>query len=354
MPISDIPQESGIKLSFKKTYITSNKRDVSATIDKPRLQYVTTELQIGTQKTPVSLALDTGSSDLWVIGKGAVCEITKSGQDPDFCLKYGSYDVSESTASVDQNKPFSIQYIERTGCLGELYLDNITFSGITVSSAFIAVVTDSLIIGEFAGILGIGIVENESNGYGYSNFPVQLLEQGFITRNLYSLYLDAAQDTGTIIFGAIDPTKYEGNLVNVPLLSRVQFYVNMTSISGPGLNSVTNEETVFDSGSVFSVLPNDALSEIAELYLNPVYNSTSLYYNVDCNSPTGNLTFHFGDATIDVPLSALVVYDEGPRCELLIQNTRDTTIVGDNILSWAYIVYDIDNLQLGIAQAKFS
>lgn len=97
------------------------------------------------------------------------------GQDPDFHLKYGSYDVSESTT-------FLLLYSITTwkGCLGELKFVDIPFSGITVlqhllQSAFTAV-SILCLSGKCKSVIGPERVK----WLLYSNLPAQLLEQGSI------------------------------------------------------------------------------------------------------------------------------------------------------------------------------
>jgi hypothetical protein len=70
--------------------------------------------------------------------------------------------------------------------------------------------------------MGVGYdtneAENEASNGVYPSVMDNLKSNGIIDRKAYSLYLNDLQaNTGAIIFGGVDTTKYTGELVVLPL-----------------------------------------------------------------------------------------------------------------------------------------
>jgi hypothetical protein len=74
------------------------------------------------------------------------------------------------------------------------------------------------------GILGIGYTLNEvavarAGLDPYPNLPQKLVNDGTISTNAYSLWLnDLDSSTGSILFGGVDTDKFHGELKTLPIL----------------------------------------------------------------------------------------------------------------------------------------
>lgn len=92
--------------------------------------------------------------------------------------------------------------------------------------------------------------------------------------------------------------------------------------------------------------------------LNAKVDVDSGYYQLQCPSSSAsssNVTFGFNGAKIDVPLDNLSIKDDdGKHCGLAIQSTSDHQIFGDVFLSSAYVIFDLDLLQISLAQVKYT
>ena len=85
-------------------------------------------------------------------------------------------------------------------------------------------------------------------------------------------------------------------------------------------------------------------------------------YKVDCELLNSNSTLDltFGSKIINVPVSKLILPQNETSCYLGIlpqpqeQNQKTYALFGDNILRSAYIVYDLEDLQVQIAQARYT
>lgn len=356
-------QSSGLKIEITKKLKTvqakrrSSARSFSGSIQESRVFYITSNLQFGSQRSTSTLDVDTGSPDFWIVGSNANCTVTDPSEDFDFCKKFGTFDVKQSTTIVDTGLNFETVYSGGQGGKGELYQDDVEFGGVTIPSTIFGVASE-VDAPNTGGILGLGFIGYEANGHGYTNFPANLVKQGLISGNFYSLFLDPNSDTGTILFGGIDLTKYVGDLVSVPLTTPNQtFFVNLDQISGPGFESrIEKFDALLDSGSITSVLPNAAVLNVVSLFKNPVFNNATGYYDVDCDStiPSGDLTFRFGNATVGVPISSFYVagLQTDDTCTVEIMPTPEYFgILGDNFMKWAYLVFNIDENKVEMAQA---
>ena len=201
---------------------------------------------------------------------------------------------------------------------------------------------------------------------------------------------NAEAPSGTVLFGGVDSTKYQGSLIALPiipnpLLPQLPLYaVQLTEItaqSPDGRISFTSSKwgqsnpiyAVLDSGTTNTRLPADVVLAI-QSYLgatpDPIPGRPS-YSAVACDLATSEtvFTFTFGGSQgprINVPISDFIsprepfleniTFTDGtPACALDIEASPTyTNILGDSFLRSAYIVYDIDNRQIALAQSNLA
>ena len=188
--------------------------------------------------------------------------------------------------------------------------------------------------------------------------------------------------TGSILFGGIDTAKYHGNLVVLPVQATNgtyrDFTVALSSISvldcsGAVQYSQTNLAlpVILDSGTTDAYLPDDIVNPILSGV--GVINDREYGTIVPCslaNSPA-NLSFGFGGnggQTITVGLGEFVtpIFNEegvqptfrdgaGTVCSWgLMSSGTGPILFGDAFLRSAYVVYDLTNNQIGMAQTNFN
>lgn len=147
----------------------------------------------------------------------------------------------------------------------------------------------------------------------------------------------------------------------------------VTAQSPSGISTFTSSNqsdviyTVLDSGSTFTHLPDYIITAIYS-YLG----ATSIGANpvaIPCNRTTAESVFSFSfggprGPKINVPISDFVVprdptfenftFSDGtPACTLsIVPSTSYLAILGDSFLRSAYVVYDIDNQQIALAQSN--
>lgn len=399
--------------------------------------FYSVDLEVGTPPQNVTVLVDTGSSDLWIMGSdnpycssnsmgssrrrvidkrddssssgslindinpfgwltgtgsaigptatglgggsGTATQSVPASEATMDCQQYGTFSTSGSSTFRSNNTYFSISYGDGTFASGTFGTDVLDLSDLNVTGLSFAVANET---NSTMGVLGIGLPELEvtysgstashsGKAYKYDNFPIVLKNSGAIKSNTYSLYLnDSDAMHGTILFGAVDHSKYTGTLYTIPIVntlsasgfsSPIQFDVTINGIgisdSGSSNKTLTTTKipALLDSGTTLTYLPQTVVSMIAT-ELGAHYSSRIGYYVLDCPSDDSmEIVFDFGGFHINAPLSSFIL-STGTTCLLGIIPTSDDTgtILGDSFLTNAYVVYDLENLEISMAQARYN
>ena len=390
-PLLAVPEPNTVGFSFSKRKVDAReaphlarrqtKGTVQAGLDNGIVLYLI-NVTVGTPPQPFSLQLDTGSSDIWFPAIQAdVCQ-----QDVRQC-PFGTFDpqASSSLHIYDSLPEFQIEYVDGTQIAGEYISDVLNIGTTRLTNMTMAAATQLNAIG--IGIMGVGFDFGESgvqtSNFQYPNVIDVLQSEGFINRRAYSLWLDDLQSfTGNILFGGIDPDKYHGNLVGLPIQpdSRTNqiesFSVAWTGlmVTGSSNNADLSPQqptaAILDSGSTIMLLPDD----IANNILNGVGASMDQTYGavVPCDLSNDDLTFSFtfggqGGAMVNISVSefctpiylqdgSIAQLEDGKEaCTFGVQAAQGNPIIlGDTFLRSAYVVYDLENQVIGLAQTNFN
>jgi len=189
---------------------------------------------------------------------------------------------------------------------------------------------------------------------------------------------------GSILFGGIDTTKYNGDLISIGVYPSARsgrvtsFTVAFTSLSATsssGTDTLTPSNyataAILDSGTTITLLPDD----IAEAVFQELGATVSAQLDaavVPCSLADNDGTINYGfggpgGPVIKVSVNELVLplvlsngriptYTDGsPACQLGIQAAGDLPVLfGDTFLRSAYTVYDLVNNRIALAQTKFN
>lgn len=311
------------------------------------------DIELGTPGQKIRVDVDTGSSDLWVPGAGTQSE-------------YGTYDNSKSSSYKKVKDGFSISYGDGSSAKGDWATDNLTFGNFTVKSFEFGDATTQT-AGE--GVFGIGLTGNEAaRGFTYDNFPVQLKKQGITNKVAYSLYLNSLEaKSGSVLFGAIDHAKYDGDLKELKLVAiddsgskvdePVAFFVNLDSISTSSGTELASKSypALLDSGTTLIYAPSDIAKSIGAKF--GKYNSSYGGYATSCSAKGEDFSFVFEDKTITVPFKDLLfkVDESGSECLVgVLDSGSDYYILGDGFLRSSYVYYDLEGNTVSIGQAKYT
>ncbi|KAF7520634.1 hypothetical protein G7054_g12712 [Neopestalotiopsis clavispora] len=355
------------------------------------------DVAVGTPPQNLSLVLDTGSSDIWLLSKDAdLCEDTSDQRLYGYCLptSFGGAghklqtmgntwggtekqidepDDSSTYELVDRNG-FDISYVDTTGASGDYIKDDFLQSTIPV------------------GIMGVGFAANEAvyEEDRYPNIMDVFISQDLIGSRAYSLYLnDYGSSTGSILFGGIDTEKFIGELTSIDLVAEqgydeiFSFTIPLNalsmSINGSQDDSVSLSDAVpviLDSGTTLTYLPTKVADKIYDAVGATYSNNYGISY-IDCKYMNSDLEFgfQFGGSDgpiITVPADEVVFdtvdtledagyttprnlgFDSDDACLFGILPSDDYYLLGDTFLRSAYVVYDLDNYRVAIAQANLN
>ncbi|KAF3765991.1 acid protease [Cryphonectria parasitica EP155] len=329
-------------------------------------------LTVGTPPQALTLSLDTGSSDLWLPGVySAACQ---QGN----CTN-GEYNMSAScTAEMFLEDEFLVKYVDSTQASGSYINDTVRIGEAIIENATVGYA--SILTGVNTGIMGIGYpwIEGTTERVYYDNLPQRLVDDGIINTMAYSLWLDDLDaSSGSILFGAIDRSKYVGDLTIVDFWPETGYDIifrflvmlsGVTAVSDSGSDALGSSSFPFtallDSGTSGTFLPDDLALEILEEVGGTYYEADgTTWVPCDLVNSTGYYSFEFGGgpARVNVSMSDLVFLDlraemDNTLCEFGIVpmgNVSTSVILGDTFLRSAYVVYDLANNQAAIAQTNF-
>lgn len=313
------------------------------------------EISVGTPAQPLRVLFDTADNKVWVPALDA--------HGP-YGITHGSFDPSKSSTFHLSASGGS------TSVKGDVVTDDFNIQGVNMGAS-------SMGLAHFASIskgnLGLAFDGTQTN-------PVlnAMVAKGMINTPAFSVYLDGlAADNGTLLFGGIDTGKFLGELKPLDMLPRdgeqilSHFVLPLTQFAiSDKIATNTTEITftgpvraVLDIGSAYTVLP-DALATAIYRALGATWSATSKHASVSCSAAkNGNGTFDFTlgnsttNTTICVPFSEMVLRN-GAGCQVGVYKLSAAkgmpVILGDSFLRSAYVVHDLANRQMALAQEVFN
>lgn len=337
--------------TFRRAYRYSLKDDPVVIDDFEGVQFYG-PISLGTPKQDFMVIFDTGSSNLWVPAHN--CSLS--------CGLKPRYQPTWSSTYVPNGTVFSVDYASGP-CSGFESDDTVTVGNLVGTRQVFAEITNAsglglaFFISPWDGIMGLAFPSISVTGAT----PVfyTLMAQNPTIQKVFSFYLpDVAGTTGELDFGAIDPTHYTGNFVNVPLTSETYWQTTMSAFAVGGKQLVGKQNIVLDSGTSTLTGPTAYVDQIAKLV-----NATQLLpgrYTVPCTSVANLPTIHItiGGTTWDFAGSDYIINDENVECMLGIMGldmpptVGPLWIMGDVFIRKVFTVFDVENKQLRFAYAK--
>ena len=374
--------------------------------------FYSVDLEIGTPPQNVTVLVDTGSSDLWVSHAmnpycGALLDDSSKlrnreihiEQDPALgdlilpidCEQFGTFNPDKSYTWSPNVTSFEITYGDSTFASGHWGQDSLHMMNLNITGLSFAVANRS---NSSVGVLGIGMQglevtntgPNRKTAFSYDNFPMVLKNNGAIQANVYSLYLNSLSSThGSVLFGAVDHSKYIGALYTVPVVNTlrhlgfknaVQFDITLHGIGIAAPSDSVNGNTEYrtltttkipallDSGTTLTYLPEKMVEQIAG-YIGAVYSAKTGFYMVPCSAmetttqhrattPNMNdiyIVFDFGGFHINTTLSNYIIQTTSDSCLFgIVPHRTNTALLGDTFLTHAYVVFDLENKEISLAQ----
>lgn len=232
-------------------------------------------------------------------------------------------------------------------------------------------------------VLGLGPQNGESTGVQiengivsptYQSLPVLLKNNGLIASTSYSLFI--ANNEGSLEFGTVDHTRYEGALQLVPIIDfseegkllehtkaplEIQVVLLGVSLESNGvLYPVLDMEgpALLAIGMQATFLPQKFLDELVGFY-GLLYDTGLGGYLAPCDLP-GSLVFNISGVSVTTPLhdylteTDLTFSDQKNACLLQLPPTGnvDYWALGNSLAMSNYIAVDLDSLVIGVAPLK--
>lgn len=307
-------------------------------------------ISIGTPAQSFSIDFDTGSANLWI--PSASCTN---------CAKTAStYTSAASSTYAPDGSAFSIVY-GSGACSGFFSQDLFAVGDLSTTITFAEVTMESSDLTTLVGvdgILGLGFPSLAIN----SVTPVvhQLVADGQISSAVFAFYLQDYTSTGELTIGAIDSTKYTGDLAYAPVTNASYWMVEMTSVRVSNTAYVSPTYAIIDSGTSLVVGPSKEVEPLmagmGATYdpINELYYVVGATSSVDATSSLPDITIVLGNsATLTITAADYYIGSVGNKMYLGITSMAGLSfwILGDIVMRPYYTVFDIDNLRVGFAPA---
>ncbi|RMZ82955.1 hypothetical protein DV737_g1754, partial [Chaetothyriales sp. CBS 132003] len=300
----------------------------------------------------LNLDFDTGSADLWVFSS----ELSSSERSG-----HSYYTPSKSsTSSEESGETWSISYGDGSGASGNVYADTVIVGGVTVTSQAVEAATS--ISTQFQededndGLLGLAFSSiNTVSPNPATTFFQTAIDQGVLAENVFTVDLKKGEP-GTYDFGYIDSDKYTGDITYTAVDDSDGFWSFTSSGYGIGSGSFksTSSSGIADTGTTLLLLDDKVVSAYYAEVDGAEDSSSEGGWVFSCDASLPDFIVGIGSARFTIPgtyINYAPVDSSGETCYGGIQSDSGIgfAIYGDIFLKAVFVVFDNDNLQLGVA-----
>ncbi|KAL2788134.1 aspartic peptidase domain-containing protein [Aspergillus keveii] len=308
---------------------------------------------VGTQVLP--LAIDTGSSDLFVVERGFTCVDKNLARTSQSSCGYGNITYS----SGDSDRAVSGEVFEASyaagAVRGPIVYENITLAGVPITNQKIALVNWStpLNIGS-AGVLGLAFppvtkayelnttLQQDTKPQGtqqpYNPVVINMYEQHlvepYISLAMNRLPRNQSEgDGGYLTLGGLPLVDVTSNFTTVPLeyldgalvVSQRIDYVDHGHMQMP-------YQTIVDSGGPYLRLPKDTAEEYNQGF-EPAgkWDADTGFYEVQCDAVPPRLSLTIGNHSFTHNPADLISRDDEGRCFSVVVPASTTGILSRSI-----------------------
>lgn len=314
-----------------------------------------TRIGIGTPAQFLDVMVDTGTSDLWV---SAASDISSN-----------YFNMTQSSSVVVNDTIFAVNNIKDSG-IGTWVTDKVSIGGASVLNLPFGTLNTSFSASNASeGVLGLGPTFQESSlTLEYPNFLRKLKDQGFINKTAFSVFLNSPfKGAGSLLFGAVDSSKYSGNLYTVPMPAYHGLEANLTKIKVNGDEILWSPAFLpLDTGTAICFFPPDVFIAISARVKDMHYVGGAFFADSTTFNLNQVITFEFSGAKIHVLIKDIMIQTKDlflPSAgiplnyDLVLGIFPNTSSSGRNILGLtflrsAYVVYDLEAWEISLAQAN--
>ncbi|KAG0766832.1 hypothetical protein G6F32_006578 [Rhizopus arrhizus] len=335
---------------------------------------------IGNPIQNFTVALDTGSSDLWV--PSVHCPVHQ--------CPFKRFDPQKSNTfqgNVSQEE-FSINY--GVGSVrGEYGQDSVYLEGAHVSNQVFGMASFTQDIIHLAntdqkanGIFGLGYPSLSSNAQ-HLPFIFQLIDRHLIDRPMFAISMGSVDEpgwAGEIVLGGVNKERFQGPIHYVSVgeggseANKTYWMVSGQGIqvTGPNgstiMNSSFERDIILDTGTTLTYMDRalvDNLVGALSPHVKLFFDAASQTYLGDCQAIAQTehrlqILLERG-LVLNVPVRDLLIPLEGDHCLFGIapwmktqpsqkMENKGWIMLGDSVLRSIYLVFDMENHQVGFAE----
>lgn len=360
LAVDALPASSGITMPLQRTTQSMSLNDLGAKfgvegvdpqgiINFENAQYYG-PVGLGVPAQTFNVVFDTGSSNLWIPSKE--CKSIA-------CRVHHKYDHDLSPDYVADGTKLDLAY-GSGACKGFLSRDTLTIGTTQVTNVTFGEMTTegsvSFIAGRFDGILGLGFPQLAADKVTPPFYD--MVKQG-LTDNYFSVWLsgNAGNNGGEITWGGVNPARYTGNFVYVPLSKAGYWQIRIDSVRvGNVVQCSSGCEGIVDTGtSLMAGPPKDVNAIQSILGSQPL---AAGEFTIDCSliSQLPNITYVIdgidyslagSDYILQVQTQCLVGF-------MGIDLSREglSWILGDVFIRRWYTQFDVANERIGFAPVR--
>ncbi|KAI0406272.1 aspartic peptidase domain-containing protein [Xylaria palmicola] len=312
----------------------------SAGIDQDGTDYsYFAEVKLGSEGKPLYMLLDTGASTTWVMGSTCTSKA---------CLIHDTFGPDDSKTFNDTGKTYSVEY--GTGSVrGHVVEDTLALAGLSVTLPFgVANTTsDQFTQFPFDGILGLATTSD--------TWLTAVKNANLIDSNLFGISLSRNSDgtnDGEIVFGALNPDKYTGDVTYSSVKSDSAWTIPMDDITVSDKSAgVTGRSAYIDTGTSFVFGPPEDVEAMYKLIPGSSSKDGSTY-TVPCDTDS-EIAFTFSGKSWKVSSKDFLSAPNGDGvCTGNIYGMEYVPggwLLGDVFLKNVYSVFDVDKGRIGFA-----
>ncbi|KAJ1966352.1 aspartic proteinase precursor [Dipsacomyces acuminosporus] len=349
-PVKQMPQVITIKLRSSQTDINKTK---SGAQGYRSFQNYYGDVHLGTPKQRFRVVFDTGSSDFWIPSKEC---------DSDACAGHSRFDRSKSSTFAGSYAPFSMSY-GTGGLIGQVGADTMHVGNVSVPSTRVGLATHmdrffSKV--HFDGVFGLGFPRLSRT----QSLPplYTMIQHGLLEKPVFSFWIREGRQGqhagGEVVLGGVNPKRFEGEAVSVPLIRKMYWEVELTGllVDEYPVPNISSQTAIIDTGTALIVLPAvDA--DIVNQFLGavPLYNAYGLYA-IDCHTKNKpKLKFIFGGQVFTIKPEHYILPVGKGRCvsAFAASTSSDLSrwVIGDSFLRAWHTTFDMEALEIRLAKA---
>ncbi|KAL6743828.1 hypothetical protein Aduo_016823 [Ancylostoma duodenale] len=318
-------------------------------------------VNVGTPGQNVTLVLDTGSSNLWVIDNA--CDSEACNGFPQSGYPKHKFNTKASKTFTKEEKSFSLFYGSGS-CNGYLATDAVSFAGLTIPKQEFGVATQIADVFGYQpvdGILGLGWPDLAAEKVVP---PMQnILSE--LDKPIFTVWLDrkvkpsAGGTGGLITYGDFDLKNCAPDVTYVQLSSLTYWQFPIQGFSIGNFTQKKTEQVISDTGTSWIGAPNSVVDAVAK-EIDAKFDWNNQLYTVPCSKMETNpdLMFTIDGVKYNIP-SVEYILDLGlgnGRCAITFFGMNaggfgPSWILGDTWIRTYCNIHDIGQKRIGFAKA---